>query len=100
MSNSLIQQLEKKTGLTQTTVPELRELIRYHHKNHYSLDSDGNLTGINLCGQGLTDEDIKDLWSESNLAHLQVLNLSENKLHEPSHSGISSKTEICQPKRK
>ncbi|MEM7375194.1 MAG: COR domain-containing protein [Bacteroidota bacterium] len=55
------------------------ELIWYRFQNTHSRNEQGLLTGLNLCGQDLTDDQLRS-WLEEDLSALEALNLSQNKL--------------------
>lgn len=72
-------EIKQHLGLeTFTEQPDLEELMRSDPpKAYYACDAQKQLIGLNLCGRGLTDDQIAFLWE---MPHLQALNLSENRL--------------------
>lgn len=56
-----------------------KDLFRAQYNNHVTRNATGQLTGVNLCGAGMNDEQINKKLSED-LSQLKVLNLSENRL--------------------
>ncbi len=71
------QELEQYLGIRLTEQPDLRLLKKYDYPNTYAQNEQGNIIGLNLRGNQLTDEQLQPVWR---LSELQVLNLSENKL--------------------
>lgn len=74
---AIIRTIEAAAGCTLTEQLDLSKLKKYDFPKTYALDANGNVIGLNLRGVGLKTF---DFWAE--LVHLQVLNLSENKLTE------------------
>lgn len=60
-------------------VADPAELIWYQFQNTYSQNDKGQLTGLNLCGQELTDDQLQE-WLTKDLSALESLNVSENQL--------------------
>lgn len=71
------QEFEKRLGVKLQEEPSLEQLVRYDSRNSYTLDENGDVIGLNVCGNGLTDEKVAFLWE---LPELRALNLSENQL--------------------
>lgn len=75
----LPQEIKERLGLKAfREQPGLEELMKSDNPNaYYACDAAGQVIGLNLCGQGLTEDKIAFLWK---MPELQALNLSENKL--------------------
>lgn len=75
----LPQEIKERLGLKSfREQPDLEELMKSDSPNaYYAFDAAGQVIGLNLCGQGLTEDKIAFLWE---MPELQALNLSENKL--------------------
>ena len=71
------QEFEECLGVELKKEPSLEQLVRYDSKNSYTLDENGDVIGLNVCGNELTDGKVAFLWE---LPELQALNLSENQL--------------------
>lgn len=73
------QEIKQHLGLEIfTEQPDLEELMKSDSPNaYYACNAEKEVIGLNLCGQGLTDDKIAFLWD---MPQLQALNLSENKL--------------------
>jgi len=74
---AIILTIEAAARCTLTEQPDLSKLKKYDFPKTYALDAQQEVIGLNLRGVGLT---AFDFFGE--LPHLQVLNLSENKLKE------------------
>lgn len=70
-------EIEQRLGLTLKEEPSLEKLIKYDYQNTYALNGSGEVIGLNLCNNKLTDEQTAFLWT---IPELQALNLSENEL--------------------
>jgi hypothetical protein len=83
------QEIGQKLNLEKlSVVPDLLQMMTYDRRNSCMLDAEGQVTGLNLRGNGLTDEHIDFLWK---IPGLQALNLSENKFSRLSiPAGLSS----------
>lgn len=66
---------ELKTALHLVADPET--LMLHRHRNSFSEDQDGHITGLNLCESELTDDFLSVL---NELPHLRALNLSGNNI--------------------
>ncbi len=76
---AILQTIEAATGRTLTPVDDIRELMKFRSKNTYAGDENGNIIGLNLCNNRLTDQQITFL-PDPALLRLKALNLSENQL--------------------
>lgn len=74
--------------LTICSADNPEDIIRHQYRNTYSLNESGEINGLNLLGNGLTE--IRNGWLEQ-LPELRYLNLSENKLNSFSIPGRLSK---------
>ncbi|MEZ4829179.1 MAG: COR domain-containing protein [Bacteroidia bacterium] len=78
-SEPIIRQLEQKSGLTSVSAAEPQVLFRQWSEKTYSRDAEGYFFSLNLAGMQLTDDELASVW-QMDLSHLQVLNLTENRL--------------------
>ena len=70
-------QISRRLGIELREEPDLEQLMKFENRNTYSLDNKGEIIGLNICSNGLTDDQIDFVWD---LRELQVLNLSNNRL--------------------
>jgi internalin A len=71
------QAIQNLLGIQLTAAPTLHKLMKYDYQNTYVVNDKGELIGLNLRTNNLTDEQTAFIWE---LKTLQALNLSENKL--------------------
>ncbi|MCB9307695.1 MAG: TIR domain-containing protein [Lewinellaceae bacterium] len=74
-----IKAIEKHLGFQLEEQPDLEALMKYRSRNTFARDGQGNVTGLNLRSNELTDKQLAFL---KDATHLQALNLSENALTE------------------
>ena len=82
MESTTIQLLQSKTGLKESHDSDPSELIWYRNQNSFTRNSEKQLTGLNLCGQNVSSQEVQKLFEQEDLSQLKALNLSENNLTE------------------